>query len=193
MPDTQKADSLNASTGYVTIGSLILLDIALLALLFLSPLSLLSIIWSLGLLASLPALALIAGRIARLSLVADDERARAAPDFLSWPLWQDAVARLLLLSALIAGLLSFAYLAARYPGLPLQVTFDAGGDAIDRVVTPGRLLLLPLFAFLAWLLNGLLGLSFYRNRNEPALAYLLWGTGLLVQVATLVTLVLTIR
>ena len=192
MPETPRTDLPDASTGYALIGSLVLLDVALLALLFLSPFSLLSLIWALGLLASVPALVFVARRVSRLRLAPGDE-STPAPDFLNWPLWQDPVARLLLLAALIAGLLSFAYLAARYPGLPLQVRFETGNNIAARVVAPRRLLLLPLFALLAWLLNGLLGLSFYRNRNEPVLAYLLWATGLLVQVATLVTLVFTIR
>ena len=192
MPETPRTDLPDASTGYALIGSLVLLDVALLALLFLSPFSLLSLIWALGLLASVPALVFVARRVSRLRPAPGDQSA-PAPDFLNWPLWQDPVARLLLLAALIAGLLSFAYLAARYPGLPLQVRFETGNNIAARVVAPRRLLLLPLFALLAWLLNGLLGLSFYRNRNEPVLAYLLWATGLLVQVATLVTLVFTIR
>jgi hypothetical protein len=105
------------------------------------------------------------------------------PTFLDWAIWQDRTALTLLgsnvmLLALLGGLLSW-----RYAALPAEIVLKISPEGIPLFVgPPSRLAYLGLLGLLFALLNGGLGLFFYRRR--PMVAYFLWG-GLLVLLTSL--------
>lgn len=102
------------------------------------------------------------------------------------PFWRDRPAQVLLGGGLLLCIVLFAVLAATYQQLPGRLALPAGTG------TPGQLFVLPVVGTLAWGINALVGYVFYQWRQEPPLAYLLWGAGMLIPTvawaATLVTL-----
>ncbi|NIM93596.1 MAG: hypothetical protein GTO18_07780 [Anaerolineales bacterium] len=103
------------------------------------------------------------------------------PDLFSARLWADRWARLLILAGLIINLSLLGYLAFRVSGLPTQVPFgfDLLGNP-DTLVAPSQLLLLPIAGGFWWLIDLLLGLWVYRREGDRSVAYLIWGTGILI-------------
>ena len=55
---------------------------------------------------------------------------------------------------------------------------------------PTRLFVLPLLGLLAWLSNGAIGWAVYQAQGEKAIAYLLWGAAVLVQLVTWIAVLL---
>lgn len=106
-----------------------------------------------------------------------------------WPLWQDLTARRLLFLGLLAGGLHFILVAILLPRLPATVPLHMDGAGVTLLSgPPTRLFLPPLFGLLAWLANGALGWFFHQRRQEPDVAYLLWGAALAVQLAAYLSL-----
>jgi hypothetical protein len=105
------------------------------------------------------------------------------------PIWQDLTARrLLVLGVLISGL-HFIVVAILLPRLPAEVPLHmAGNGAVLLSGPPNRLFLPVLFGLMAWLINLIVGVVFYLRRDEPAIAYLLWGASLAVQVGAWLSL-----
>jgi hypothetical protein len=106
---------------------------------------------------------------------------RLRPDFLFNRVWADRWARVLVLTGLALALLLLGFLAFQASTLPAQVPF--GFDPFGRpetLVSPTRLLLLPLIAGLCWLVDLVMGLWLYRKDDQRPLAYGLWGIALLV-------------
>ncbi len=102
------------------------------------------------------------------------------PDFFFSELWSDGLARGLILVGLMIPLLTLGYLGLRAPELPALVPFGFDPSGIpDPLAPPGRLLLLPLIAAAAWLIDLGLGMWFYRQEADRRLAYLLWGIAIL--------------
>jgi hypothetical protein len=99
---------------------------------------------------------------------------------LTWPLWTDQTAWVLLGAALVVNLGLFGYLSARFPGLDFQLPlhFNSQGLA-DRIGTKMELFALPIIGLIILLTNVLLGLALYRR--ERAGSYLLWGSAVAVQ------------
>ncbi|HEY4665986.1 MAG TPA: PH domain-containing protein [Anaerolineales bacterium] len=98
------------------------------------------------------------------------------PDFLLTRIWKDRAARGLILAGLGLPLLGLTVLVLKAPGLPEQIPFGFGpGGEPGPLAPPGRLLLLPLIAGLAWLVDLVLGSWFYRSLSERPLSYALWG------------------
>ncbi|MCR4406935.1 MAG: PH domain-containing protein [Anaerolineae bacterium] len=112
--------------------------------------------------------------------------------FVSWPIWSDRMAHVILGLGLLLNTTLFAYLCWRYPGLPSVVPlhFDASG-AVDRSGMRASLFVLPTIGLLAWVGNGTLGLLL-RAREQVA-AYLLWCGTLLVQVLLIVAMLTLVR
>ena len=86
--------------------------------------------------------------------------------------WEDPLARWLILGGFIAGVVLLAGVALAVPGLETIQWVEPGSTA------PGeRLLLLPVLNGLIWLFNLVAGTFLYRRGEDQRLAaYLLWGT-----------------
>ena len=98
------------------------------------------------------------------------------PDFLLTRIWKDQAARGLILAGLGLPLVGLTVLVLKAPGLPEQIPFGFGPGGEPGPLAPhGRLLLLPLIAGLAWLVDLVLGSWFYRRPSERPLSYALWS------------------
>ena len=98
------------------------------------------------------------------------------PDFLFTRIWTDLVARWLILAGMALPLLGLAILVLSAPALPAQIPFGFGpGGEPGPPAPPGRLLLLPMIAGLAWLADLVFGSWFYRKKPDRPLSYALWG------------------
>jgi hypothetical protein len=95
-------------------------------------------------------------------------------------LWTDQTAWVLLGAALVVNLGLFGYLAARFPGLDLQLPlhFNNLGQA-DRIGNKVELFDLPIIGLIILGTNLALGLLLYRR--ERAGSYLLWGAAAAAQ------------
>jgi hypothetical protein len=109
---------------------------------------------------------------------------------LNWRLWQEGGMRLIITLAGILNFALFAYLCAIYSRLPATVPlhFDGSG-VVDRIGNPIGLFVLPLLGLLAWLANGALGWAVYQIQGEKPIAYLLWGSAVLVQLVTWIAVI----
>lgn len=105
-----------------------------------------------------------------------------SPAFTHWELWHDRLALGLIGLGGLGALLLLGYLALISGQLPAQIAlhFNALGQP-DRFGPPTGLLILPLIAVLAWLVNTALGLWLYRGSRERPAAYLLLGATIFVQ------------
>lgn len=102
------------------------------------------------------------------------------PDFFFIRLWNDRLARALVLLGLVTPILLLGFLAFRAPTLPAAVPFGFGPTGVpEPLAPPGRLLLLPLIGVLIWLVDLALGVWYYRRDRDRPLAYVLWTTSLL--------------
>jgi hypothetical protein len=103
------------------------------------------------------------------------------PDYFSSRMWDDRLARWLLLAGLILDLLLLGFLAMRAPALGGSVPFGftPGGNP-GPLVPLGRLLLLPLIAGLCWLGDLALGAWLYRRESEKPIAYAVWISAVVV-------------
>jgi len=103
---------------------------------------------------------------------------RQRPNFLSIQIWQDRMARALLLigAGLCLGFLAFV--AARLPGLPALIPFGYHPSGIPQARVPSsQLLLLPMMSGATWLTDLVVGSWLYRRPPQRSLAYLVWGMG----------------
>jgi len=100
--------------------------------------------------------------------------------WVTWPIWTDRTAWLLLGAAAAVNLGLFGYLCLRFPGLDLQLPlhFNAQGLA-DRIGTRAELFALPIIGLIILGTNLVLGLALYRR--ERAGSYLLWGAAAATQ------------
>jgi hypothetical protein len=103
------------------------------------------------------------------------------PDFYTSRIWQDRLARILILTGLAVSLGLLGFLGVLAGVLPAQVPFgfDPMG-APSPIVPAGRLLLLPLIGGFCWIIDLALGAWFYRDQNDRYLAYGVWGVGIAV-------------
>jgi hypothetical protein len=85
---------------------------------------------------------------------------RRQPDFLSWPIWRDRLAHLLLALGLGGNLILFAYLCWRYP-------------------SRADIFKLPVIGLVALIVNSSLGVLIHSRQRAGA--YLLWGGVIVVQ------------
>jgi hypothetical protein len=94
-------------------------------------------------------------------------------------LWEDPVARGLLISSLVFGLGLLAVVSGVIPSHPsLSIGFTPGGD-LDNTGPGERLLLLPVLNSLYLFVDFIVGIYFYRRDDKRNLAYLLWGASIL--------------
>lgn len=102
------------------------------------------------------------------------ERGVQQAGWLTWSLWTDQNAWALIGVAVFINAGLFGYLAARFPGLDLQLPlhFNSLGEA-DRIGLRMELFTLPIISLIILGTNLVLGLILYRG--ERAGSYLLWG------------------
>ena len=110
------------------------------------------------------------------------------PRILIGRVWEDRLARLLIITSFAIGLILLTITAIAVPGLE-TITWTGG-----EVDAPGeRLLLLPVLAGMIWIFNLLTGIFLYRRGGDLVIgAYILWGnaglTGILLLVGSLILL-----
>lgn len=104
------------------------------------------------------------------------------PRLLLSRVWDDRLARLLILGGLGVGLVLLGVVAIAVPGLDMIAWTTAGSTA------PGeRLLLLPVLDGMIWLFNLVFGLFLFRKGGDQRIAaYLLWGSGALTGLLLLI-------
>ena len=103
------------------------------------------------------------------------------PTILLGRVWEDRLARMLILSSFGVGLVLLATVAIAVPGLETISWITPGETAPAE-----RLLLLPILDGIIWLGNLLLGIFIYRRGGDLRIAaYLLWGSGALTGVLLL--------
>jgi len=108
------------------------------------------------------------------------------PTVLLGRVWEDRLARLMVIASLGIGLVLLAIVAIAVPGLETLPWTEPGTTAPAE-----RLLLLPILDGIIWLFNLLMGIFLYRRGADLQFAaYLLWGsaglTGLLLLIGSLV-------
>lgn len=108
----------------------------------------------------------------------EPERWRAP--WLTWSLWKDRTAGLVLGAATAINLGLFAYLCARFPRLDEQLPLHYNSQGLaDRIGTKADLFALPIIGLIILGTNLVLGLLLYRK--ERAGSYLLWGAAAVAQ------------
>jgi uncharacterized membrane protein len=107
--------------------------------------------------------------------------ARLLPPYMTWPMWGDRIALLLLILAIGINLAMFGLSAGRFPAAPAQLAlhFDSAGLA-DRWRDKPQLFLPPLIALITLAINVGFGFWLYR-REERLAAYMLWGGAIAIQ------------
>jgi len=101
------------------------------------------------------------------------------PAFLLARVWASKPARYLLLGGLILSLGLLVVVSLIVPSRPaISLGFNPDGTPTDLVPSV-RMLLLPFLNSFFYLADLLAGLFFYRREGGQALAYLLWGSGVL--------------
>ncbi|MCL5961235.1 MAG: PH domain-containing protein [Chloroflexi bacterium] len=100
---------------------------------------------------------------------------------LSFPLWSDRGAHLLVASATILNLAMFAFLSQRYPGLPsrLPTHFNALGQ-VDLIGQSIEMFKIPFIGLIALLVNTVV--AFVAHEWDRMGGYLLLGASGLVQI-----------
>ena len=100
--------------------------------------------------------------------------------------WSDRTGRVLVLTGLLFGLALLVWVSLV---IPTRTTLSLGFLPDQTPGDPGpaaRLLLLPVLAGFSFIGDLVGGIFFYRRPGQAALAYLLWGAGLVTPVLLLV-------
>jgi hypothetical protein len=102
------------------------------------------------------------------------------PSFLFARVWAAIPARILLITAMLESLAMFIWVSLIIPQYA-QVSLGFTPVGLPREPIPGiQLMLIPILNILATLLNAILGIFFFRSRNNHPWAYLFWSTSVLV-------------
>ncbi len=115
-------------------------------------------------------------RINELGSLTPLEAQSVYPTILLGRVWEDPLARILILAGFGTGLLVLGLVGITLPGRETIAWMD------PNVIAPAeRLLLLPVLNGIIWLANLVIALFFYRSGGAHRIAaYLLWGTAILV-------------
>ena len=99
------------------------------------------------------------------------------PSLLVTRIWRSLLARMLILTGLISGLVLLVYVVLTVQTRD-QISFGISADLASGITVPAvRLLLLPVLSWIFYLLDFSSGVIFYRNQNHRYLAYLSWFIG----------------
>lgn len=103
------------------------------------------------------------------------------PEFFTIRIWEDGLARILILLGLALPLALLGYLGVVSAGLPNLVPFgfDIAGQP-GPMVPPTRLLFLPLIGVMCWLTDMVLAGVIYRVEKDRPLAYGTWALAVAV-------------
>jgi hypothetical protein len=117
--------------------------------------------------------------------VGDESGAAQEMEVLSWTIWPERNALILIAIAVVLNLALFTLLAAANSRLPEEIPlhFDKYGN-VDRRGPPTSLFILPLIGTIAWVSASIGGWFFYYIRHERPIAQFIWGFSILIQVAT---------
>jgi hypothetical protein len=89
-------------------------------------------------------------------------------------IWNDRLARVPLIAAVLLTLLLFVFVALMIPASgPLAIGFDPSGAPYPPV-PPERLMLLPVLAAFSLVIDVVFGLYLYRSEPNRPISYLLW-------------------
>ncbi|HNT53346.1 MAG TPA: PH domain-containing protein [Anaerolineaceae bacterium] len=94
--------------------------------------------------------------------------------------WQDRLARILILGGLGSMLLLFIWVGLMTPGQSSITLGYTPMGTVPESLPAERLLLLPVLAALTWAGDLVVGLFFYRRMDQRPAAYLLWGGAIIV-------------
>lgn len=108
------------------------------------------------------------------------------PSVIIADLWRTGSIRYLFIVAVITSLILFTWVILIIPTLP-GVRFGAAGN-VQELLPAATLLLLPFLNTLFQILDWGLGIYFFRDDTRRPLAYLLWGTSVVVSGLFLLTL-----
>ena len=104
-------------------------------------------------------------------------------------IWADKWARIFILTGLVLNFFLFLFTSIY---IPTRSTASLGFDYSGRLMPPGpseSLLLFPVLAGLALMLDLALGLLFYRRDESPLIAYLTWSSGSIIPILLMIVLV----
>jgi Bacterial PH domain len=125
-------------------------------------------------------------RMEELALLASIPARSAYPSFLVSRVWAARPARILLLSGLFLAAVLLVVVTLAIPSREVvSLGFTPDGSPVEGVPAV-QLLLLPVLNSFFYLAETVLGFFFFRREAEHALAYLLWGCGVLSGVLFLV-------
>ncbi|MBN1249781.1 MAG: hypothetical protein JXC32_19110 [Anaerolineae bacterium] len=112
------------------------------------------------------------------------------PGFLDWPIWQDRASLLMLGGSTLLLVLLVGLLCWRFPYLPAEIAlrFTSSGTPL-LVGSPARIFYFALLGAAFLVINGGLGLFFYRR--ERPISYFLWS-GLVATLSSLWAAVISI-
>jgi hypothetical protein len=103
------------------------------------------------------------------------------PSLLLGRIWQDRTSRWLILAGLGVVIILLVFVTAFIPTLEsINFGFTPSGTATLEPTSPERLLLLPVLNALAWMADLLAGLYYFRHEEKRPMAYLLWGSSVLL-------------
>jgi hypothetical protein len=103
------------------------------------------------------------------------------PSLLLGRIWQDRTSRWLILAGLGVVIILLVFVTAFIPTLEsINFGFTPSGTATLEPTSPERLLLLPVLNALAWMADLLAGLYYFRHEEKKPMAYLLWGSSVLL-------------
>ena len=121
-------------------------------------------------------------RINELGSLAPLEAQSVYPTVLIGNVWEDPLARLLIITSFAIGLILLVVTAIAVPGLE-TITWTGGGEAVPAE----RLLLLPVLDGMIWLFNLFAGIFLYRRGGDLVIgSFILWGTAGLVGIFLLI-------
>ena len=121
-------------------------------------------------------------KVNELGSLASIEPQSVYPKVLIGRVWEDRLARLLILSGFGIGLILLAVNAIAVPGLATITWIGGEGGA-----PPERLLLLSILDGMIWIINLFAGIFLHRRSGDLVIgSYILWGTAGLVGILLLV-------
>jgi hypothetical protein len=110
------------------------------------------------------------------------------PTILVSRVWRDRFARTLIFLGFLFGLGILIWVSLAIPTLE-QVSLGFLPEGTPKAPIPSiRLMLLPILNSFIYLVNLFIGLAFFRRDQTRPLAYLLWGTSVVVSILFLVAL-----